>query len=104
MRAVVVAFSVLSLFLASCTTLAPTRPVERYQSSSWEGKEISELVAVLGPFETSLIQRGIKSYNWFRFGNCRLTARVSSDDRITEIETEGTVDGCHTYLERLRLQ
>ena len=68
----------------------------------WEGRDIAELVEVLGPFETTLIQRGVKTYNWFRFGNCRLTARVSADDKIVAIETAGTAEGCHVYTDRLR--
>lgn len=76
--------------------------VERVEAvQSWNGRDVSELIEAIGPFETTIVQRGTKSYHWFRFGDCRVTARVSPDDKILDIETVGTIQGCSTYLQRM---
>jgi hypothetical protein len=85
----------------------------------WEGRDVSELIAFIGPFDTTSI-RGesgsydqswahsttaipgeFRSYNWFRFGRCRLTAHTSLEGKILKVEMEGTGQGCNVYLQKL---
>jgi hypothetical protein len=65
----------------------------------WEERDISELIAAIGPYDTTSIRGDSRAYNWFRFGNCRLTARTALDDKIQKIELEGTGLGCNVYLQ-----
>ena len=85
----------------------------------WDGRDVSELIGAIGPFDTTSV-RGesslysqswanwttaipaeYRSYNWFRFGNCRLTAFTSLEGKILKVEMEGTGQGCNVYLEKL---
>jgi len=85
----------------------------------WEGRDVSELIGFVGPFDTTSI-RGesgsydlswahsttaipgeFRSYNWFRFGRCRLTAHTSLEGKILKVEMEGTGQGCNVYLQKL---
>jgi hypothetical protein len=85
----------------------------------WEGRDVSELIAVIGPFDTTSIrgQSGSydqswahyttpvpgesRAYNWFRFGRCRLTAFTSLEGKILKVEMEGTGTGCDVYVQKL---
>jgi hypothetical protein len=104
------------VLLAACATYVET-------SSSmvvrWEGRDVSELIAAIGPFDTTSI-RGesgsydqswahyttsipgeFRSYYWFRFGRCRLTAHTSLEGKVLKVEMEGTGQGCDVYLQKL---
>jgi hypothetical protein len=89
------------------------------KTTRWEGRDVSELIGAIGPFDTTSI-RGessaydkawahwtdaitgdYRAYNWFRFGNCRLTAFTSLDGQILKVEMEGIGQGCNVYLEKL---
>jgi len=67
----------------------------------WERRNVSELITAIGPFDTTSIHGDSRSYNWFRFGLCRLTAQTSLDGQIQKIELEGTGQGCDVYLQKL---
>ena len=85
----------------------------------WEGRDVAELIGAIGPFDTTSIRAEsssydkawahsttaaageYRSYNWFRFGNCRLTAHTSLEGKILKVEMEGTGQGCNVYLEKL---
>jgi hypothetical protein len=105
-----------AVLLAACAhyieTSSPT-------VARWEARDISELIAAIGPFDTTSI-RGesssyawswahsttaipgeYRSYNWFRFGRCRLTAHTSLEGKILKVEMEGTGEGCNVYLQKL---
>jgi len=90
---------VLAVSLAACTTyvLAPTSPTV----TRWEGRSISELVTAIGPYDTTSVKGDWRSYDWFRFGNCHLTARTSLEDKIQALEMQGVGTGCNVYLDKL---
>lgn len=67
----------------------------------WEQRNVSELIAAIGPFDTTSINGDSRSYNWFRFGSCRLTARASPDGKIQNLEMAGTTAGCDVYRQKL---
>ena len=67
----------------------------------WEQRDVSELIVAIGPFDTTSIRGDSRSYNWFRFGNCRLTARTSLEGKIQQVELEGTGQGCDGYRQKL---
>jgi hypothetical protein len=67
----------------------------------WEGRDISELVAAIGPYDTTSVKGDWRSYDWFRFGNCHLAARTSLEGKIQKVELEGTGQGCNVYLQKL---
>ncbi len=85
----------------------------------WEGRDVSELIAIIGPFDTTSIRGESSSYdsswahytasiqgesrlyNWFRFGRCRLTAHTSLEGKILKVEMEGTGTGCDVYVQKL---
>jgi len=67
----------------------------------WEDRDISELIAAIGPYDTTSVKGDWRSYDWFRFGNCHLVARTSLEGRIQKVELEGTGLGCNVYLEKL---
>ena len=85
----------------------------------WEGRDVSELIATIGAFDTTSI-RGesssydwswghsthsipgeSRSYDWYRFGNCRLTAHTSLEGTILKLEMEGAGQGCNVYLQKI---
>ena len=67
----------------------------------WEQRDISELIDAIRPYDTTSIKGDSRSYNWFRFGMCRLTARTSLDEKIQKIELEGTGQGCDVSHQKL---
>jgi hypothetical protein len=67
----------------------------------WQQRDIAELIAAIGPYDTTSIKGDSRSYNWFRFGNCRLTARTTLEDKIEQIELEGTGLGCEVYRQKM---
>jgi hypothetical protein len=67
----------------------------------WEQRDISELINVIGPFDTTSIHGDSRSYDWFRFGQCRLTAQTSLEGQIQKLNLEGTGQGCDVYLQKL---
>ena len=86
------------VLVAACAT--------RLESSSsvvtrWEERDVSELIAAIGPYDTTSVKGDWRSYDWFRFGNCHLAARTSIDGKIQKVELEGTGLGCNVYLRKL---
>jgi hypothetical protein len=67
----------------------------------WQERDISELIAAMGPYDTTSVKGDWRSYDWFRFGNCHLSARASLEGMIQKIELEGTGLGCNVYLQKL---
>ncbi len=69
--------------------------------SRWENRNVSELIAIIGPFDTTSIHGDSRSYDWFRFGNCHLTAHTSLEDKILKVDVQGTTQGCSSYLQKM---
>ncbi len=69
----------------------------------WEGKgrDISELITAIGPYDTTSVKGDWRSYDWFRFGQCHLIARTSLEGKIQEVTMQGMGAGCNVYLEKL---
>jgi hypothetical protein len=86
------------LLLGAC---AHQSEVSSTTVTRWESRDVSELVAAIGPFDTTSIQGDSRSYYWYRFGNCHVTANTSRDDKILKIDVRGTTQGCTTYLEKM---
>ena len=95
------AITVLIVLLSACTTTysgVTTPMVARWEG---QGRDISQLIKVIGPYDTTEVKGDWRSYDWFRFGNCRLTARTSLEGKIDRVELLGTGNGCDVYLEKL---
>jgi len=92
----------LLIFIAASMVACATR-IETTSSTApqWQDRDISDLIDTIGPFDTTSIKGDSRKYNWSRFGNCRLTALTSLDDKIVAIELEGTSQGCDTYRKKL---
>ena len=90
-----IAFSV-----ASCAHHVETSPASS-TLASWEDRDISDLIDTIGPFDTTSIKGESRAYNWSRFGNCRLTARTSLDNKILAVVLEGIGQGCDVYRQKL---
>jgi hypothetical protein len=67
----------------------------------WENRDVSELINTIGPYDKTLIQGDSRTYDWYRFSNCLVTARTSRDEKILKIEVQGTTQGCSVYLEKM---
>ena len=69
----------------------------------WEGKgrDISELITAIGPYDTTSVKGDWRSYDSFRFGQCHLIARTSLEGKIQEVTMQGMGAGCNVYLEKL---
>ena|SRR5438552_2358662 len=70
-------------------------------TARWQKRDIAELIDAIGPYDTTSIKGDSRSYNWFRFGNCRLTARTTLEGRIEQVELEGTGLGCEVYRQKM---
>ncbi len=112
--------SQLVIFVAMLVT-ACAHYVETSSSTvaRWEGRDVSELIAAIGPFDTTSVRGESSSYdwawahsttpvpsesrlyNWYRFGMCRLTARTTLEGKIQKVEMEGTGQGCTVYTQKL---
>ena len=110
----------LAIFVAVLlTACAHTVETSSPTVAHWEGRDVSELIAAVGPFDTTSI-RGesgayawswahsttaipgeVRLYNWLRFGTCRLTAHTSLEGKILKLEMEGTGQGCDVYVQKL---
>lgn len=88
------------LLTGGCATYTgiSTPTVARWEG---QGRDISELVKAIGPYDTTEVKGDWRSYDWFRFGNCHLTARTTLESKIDKIELQGTGNGCNVYLEKL---
>ncbi len=95
--------TVLLLILVVLAVVACAHYAETSSTTAvrWEERKVSELISTIGPFDTTYIQGDSRSYNWFRFGQCRLTAHTSLDGQIRKIELEGIGQGCDVYLQKL---
>jgi hypothetical protein len=87
-----------AVLVAACATYVET---SSSTVARWEERDISELIDSIGPFDTTSIRGDSRAYNWFRFGNCHLTARTSLDGKIQKIDLKGTGQGCNVYLQKL---
>jgi len=87
------------VLLAGCATqvVAPSSPTV----VRWEKRDISELIAAIGPYDTTSVKGDWRSYDWFRFGNCRLTAQTSLEGKIEKLDLQGMGMGCEVYLQKL---
>jgi len=97
--------SILQIVIALAGCATPREVVHAAHSSqAWDGRDVAELIALIGPEDSVIINREkeVKSFNWFRFGACRLTAFTGTDNKIIRVETDGTVDGCSAYIEKLQ--
>ena len=105
-----------AVLLAACAhyteTSSPT-------VTRWEGRDVSELIAAIAAFDktsirgessahnwswahyTTPVPGESRSYNWFRFGRCRLTAHTALEGKILKVEMEGTGQGCDVYVQKL---
>ena len=94
--------SYLLIFVAASLVACATR-VETSSATvaQWQDRDISDLIDTIGPFDTTSIKGDTRKYNWARFGNCRLTALTSLDNKIVTIELEGTSQGCDVYRQKL---
>jgi hypothetical protein len=87
-----------SIALSACATyVGSSSPTV----ARWEDRDISELIAAIGPYDTTSVKGDWRSYDWFRFGNCHLNARTSLEGKIQKVELEGTGLGCNVYLQKL---
>jgi hypothetical protein len=95
--------SCLAIFIAvsmvACATKFET--TSSATDSRWNNRGIAELIDVIGPFDTTTIKGDSRTYNWFRFGNCRLTAYTNLDDKIQKVELAETGQGCDVYRQKL---
>ena len=67
----------------------------------WENRDVSELINTIGPYDKTLIQGDSRTYDWYRFSNCLVTAHTSRDEKILKIDVQGTTQGCSVYLEKM---
>jgi hypothetical protein len=67
----------------------------------WEARDIEELIATIGPYDTTSVKGDYRSYDWFRFGRCHLAAHTSLEGKIQKVALEGTGMGCDVYLQKL---
>jgi hypothetical protein len=86
--------------LAACAHTVDTSSTS-VTIARWEQRHVSELIDAVGPFDTTSIKGDSRAYNWFRFGNCRLTALTSLEGKIQKLELEGTGTGCEVYQQKL---
>ena len=70
-------------------------------SQRWENRDISELITTIGPYDKTLIKGDSRSYDWYRFSNCLVTAHTSRDEKILKIDVQGTTQGCNVYLQKM---
>jgi len=87
--------------LGACTNYAVVQPSSA-TVARWDERDISELVAAIGPYDTTSVKGDWRSYDWFRFGNCHVTARTSLEGKIQKLTLEGTGTGCDPYIQKLR--
>jgi hypothetical protein len=92
-------FSLVLLTACATTVTGTSSPTV----SRWEGKgrDISELVKAIGPYDTTSVKGDWRSYDWFRFGTCHLVARTTLEGKIQEVTLEGVGNGCNVYLDKL---
>jgi hypothetical protein len=95
-----------SSYLVLCVVVWVGACVHQIEISSstvkrWENRDVSELINTIGPFDKTLIQGESRTYDWYRFGNCLLTAHTSREEKILKIDVQGTTQGCSVYLQKM---
>ena len=95
-----------SSYLVLATVLCVGACVHPIEISSatvtrWQNRDVSELIATIGPFDTTSIQGDLRLYDWFRLGNCHVSVRTSRDDKILKVDVQGTTQGCSGYLQKM---
>ncbi len=73
-------------------------------SHDWEGRNASDLSEALGPPDKITAVGDAKVFEWFRLGPCRVAAKTSTEGTIRAVTTEGSVEGCNAYREKLRIR
>jgi hypothetical protein len=94
------------LVIAAVVWVAACATVQHLEISStivtrWENRDISELIPVIGPYDTTSITGESRSYFWNRFGNCAVTVLTSREDKILKIDVQGTTQVCTPYLQKM---
>jgi hypothetical protein len=87
--------------LGACTQFGVSAPISSTTVARWQNRDVSELITAIGPFDTTTIQGEVRSYFWNRFGNCQVTARTTREEKIVNIDVQGTTQGCSKYLEKM---
>jgi hypothetical protein len=87
--------------LGACAQFGASSPISSTTVTRWQNRDVSELITAIGPFDTTTIQGESRSYFWNRFGNCQLTARTTREEKIVNIDVQGTTQGCSAYLEKM---
>jgi hypothetical protein len=95
-----------SSYLVLCVVIwmgACVHQIEVSSSTSkrWENRDVSELINTIGPYDKTLIQGDSRTYDWYRFSNCLVTAHTSREEKILKIDVVGTTQGCSVYLEKM---
>ena len=92
-------------YLVLCAVLVAACAHQIEISSStvkrWENRDISELITAIGPYDKTLIQGDSRTYDWYRFSNCLVTAQTSRDGKILKIDVQVTTLGCSVYLQKM---
>ena len=92
---------VIAVVVLLCACAYRVGEVSSTTVKSWENRDVSELIAAIGPFDTTSIQGESRSYFWSRFGICLVTARTTREDKIVNLEVRGSTQGCSTYMQKL---
>ena len=89
------------VFLGACAQFGASSPISSTIVTRWENRDISELITVIGPYDTTSITGESRSYFWNRFGNCAVTVLTSREDKIRKIDAQGTTQACTPYLQKM---
>ena len=89
---------VLVVLLSAC---AHQLEISSTTVTRWENRDVSELITTIGPYDTTSIQGDSRSYFWSRFGICKVTARTTREEKIVNIDVQGTPAVCKSYLQKL---
>jgi hypothetical protein len=95
-----------SSYLVLCVVVCVSACVHQIEVSSstskrWENRDVSELITAIGPYDKTLIQGDSRTYDWYRFSNCLVTAHTSREEKILKIDVVGTTQGCNVYLQKM---
>ncbi|MEO5700776.1 MAG: hypothetical protein ABIS17_00375 [Casimicrobiaceae bacterium] len=89
-------------FATLCSVGCASRYDVATASHDWDGRTANDLIESLGPPDKITVVRDEKLVEWFRLGPCRVAALTSVDGVIKSLETQGSVEGCGAYRDKLR--
>ena len=89
----------LGMLAAGCAT--PSGETKVTSIGGWDGRDISELIAVIGPIDKSTAKSDARTYDWYRFSSCKVSANTTPDNKIVNVEMAGTAQGCSSYAQKL---